>query len=49
MCPVESDHLVNLLSVVGEVWKHNFEIFEVLMAWQDPNKAAWLVERSPEK
>ncbi|CAE7268083.1 Dnaaf5, partial [Symbiodinium pilosum] len=20
------------------VWKHNFEIFEVLMAWQDPNK-----------
>ncbi|CAJ1330260.1 unnamed protein product, partial [Effrenium voratum] len=20
------------------VWKHNFEIFQVLMAWQDPNK-----------
>ena len=21
------------------MWKHNFEIFDVLMAWQDPNKA----------
>lgn len=21
-----------------EVWKHNFEIFQVMMAWQDPNK-----------